>query len=108
MKTVFLLPKINFFNWLKKYTYFLIDHLLILSDIRKQPIAKGKSINLALSNRGLTALENAGIDVKSLLQISSVPMKGRMIHNENGFLDALLYDVKYKRVNIFKLIMFVK
>lgn len=57
---------------------------------------QGKSINLALSNRGLKALENASIDVMSLLS-AAIPMKGRMIH-EDGKCHELLYDVKYERV----------
>lgn len=42
----------------------------------------GRSINLALSQRGIVALEKAGLmnDVRSLL----IPMKGRMLHLEDG------------------------
>jgi kynurenine 3-monooxygenase len=43
---------------------------------------KCKSINLALSTRGIHALKEAGIyeDVK----ISAIPMYGRMIHSLDG------------------------
>lgn len=42
----------------------------------------GRSINLALSQRGIVALEKAGLmdDVRHLL----IPMKGRMLHLEDG------------------------
>ena len=42
----------------------------------------GRSINLALSQRGIVALEKAGLmdDVRPLL----IPMKGRMLHLEDG------------------------
>lgn len=42
----------------------------------------GRSINLALSQRGIVALEKAGLmdDVQDLL----IPMKGRMLHLEDG------------------------
>lgn len=53
-----------------------------------------------MSNRGLKALQNAGIDIATLLQIT-VPMKGRMIHEDGkGLIQrSMLYDVKYERVN---------
>lgn len=48
-------------------------------DIRSSRIQGGRSINLALSHRGIASLLRAGIseDVKSLV----IPMHGRMIHN---------------------------
>lgn len=48
------------------------------SDIRKANLSAGKSINLALANRGSRPLEIAGVfdKVKPML----VPMSGRMIH----------------------------
>ena len=42
----------------------------------------GRSINLALSSRGLKALETAGIK-KSILK-ECIPMRGRMIHPLGG------------------------
>lgn len=52
------------------------------SDIRKAEISAGKSINLALSNRGWKALETVGISeqVKEI----AIPMHGRMMHSEDG------------------------
>ncbi|KAJ3187701.1 kynurenine 3-monooxygenase, mitochondrial precursor [Gaertneriomyces sp. JEL0708] len=52
------------------------------SDPRKGQSESGRSINLALSVRGISALTAAGVEegiVKTLL-----PMKGRMIHSKNG------------------------
>jgi kynurenine 3-monooxygenase len=51
-------------------------------DMRKEKIVAGRSINLALSDRGWKALELAGIseDIKEV----SIPMYGRMIHSVDG------------------------
>jgi kynurenine 3-monooxygenase len=52
------------------------------SDLRKENISAGRSINLALSNRGIKALKMVGLDnkVKSLC----IPMHGRMLHDKSG------------------------
>ena len=52
------------------------------SDLRKADISAGKSINLALSVRGWTALESAGVadEVKDI----AIPMYGRTMHDEAG------------------------
>lgn len=52
------------------------------SDLRTAKIIAGKSINLALSDRGWKALERAGIsdDIKEI----SIPMYGRMMHSVTG------------------------
>jgi kynurenine 3-monooxygenase len=51
-------------------------------DMRKEKISAGRSINLALSDRGWRGLQGVGIDddVKEV----ALPMKGRMIHNLKG------------------------
>lgn len=51
-------------------------------DLRKVTLDAGRSINLALSNRGLASLKKAGIEeeVKKLL----IPMTGRMIHEKTS------------------------
>jgi kynurenine 3-monooxygenase len=51
-------------------------------DIRKGGLLGGRSINLALSHRGLRALELIGLtdEVKKLC----IPMFGREVHDENG------------------------
>lgn len=51
-------------------------------DPRSTMVYEGRSINLALSHRGIRALEEIGCD-KKILQ-ASVPMYGRMIHDVNG------------------------
>jgi kynurenine 3-monooxygenase len=51
-------------------------------DLRKNIIDRGRSINLALSHRGLKALKEIGLD-KNIMNIG-IPMKGRMIHDTKG------------------------
>ncbi|MFZ4542887.1 MAG: FAD-dependent oxidoreductase [Saprospiraceae bacterium] len=51
-------------------------------DMRKTSISAGRSINLALSNRGINALKMVGLE-EDLLKIA-VPMQGRMIHPLGG------------------------
>ena len=48
-------------------------------DMRKIQMSAGKSINLALSTRGWTALER--IDMKEAIEEIAIPMYGREIHN---------------------------
>lgn len=49
------------------------------ADMRKEKTIAGRSINLALSDRGIKALEEVGImeDIKKI----AIPMHGRFIHN---------------------------
>jgi kynurenine 3-monooxygenase len=51
-------------------------------DMRKEAIGAGRSINLAMSNRGWKALELAGLreDIESI----AIPMPGRFLHQEDG------------------------
>ena len=51
-------------------------------DMRKSDTEAGRSINLALSARGLKALNIAGLQEKVL--DNTIPMKGRMIHPLGG------------------------
>lgn len=51
-------------------------------DMRKETVEAGRSINLALSDRGIKALEEVGI-AKDVLEIA-IPMHGRHIHNMDG------------------------
>jgi kynurenine 3-monooxygenase len=51
-------------------------------DPRQVPADSGRSINLALADRGIHALKAAG--VFEALGSSLLPMRGRMIHYENG------------------------
>jgi kynurenine 3-monooxygenase len=56
---------------------------------------RGRSINLALSERGLDALRRIGLD-ESVLR-NALPMKGRMIHPVRGELDFQQYSVDGQR-----------
>jgi 2-polyprenyl-6-methoxyphenol hydroxylase-like FAD-dependent oxidoreductase len=56
-------------------------------DIRKDVNVSGKSINLALSTRGIEALARSGIDLSKHM----IPMHSRMIHYPNGKLDSQAY-----------------
>lgn len=58
-------------------------------DMRIEKMAAGRSINLALSDRGWRALEKVGITED--IQAISIPMKGRMIHAVNGDLSFQPY-----------------
>ncbi len=59
-------------------------------DMRKQETAAGRSINLALSNRGIAALKEIGLDEYMLAE--AVPMHGRMIHAIDGQTKLLPYS----------------
>src|SRR5919201_5467584 len=61
------------------------------SDPRVGNIVGGRSINLALSTRGIHALEQLGI-AEEVLQ-HAIPMRGRMIHDKSGDLHFAPYDV---------------
>ena len=52
------------------------------ADMRKENISAGRSINLALSDRGIKALEAVGI-MDAIREIS-IPMHGRFIHQQDG------------------------
>lgn len=51
-------------------------------DMRKEKMIAGRSINLALSDRGWKALEAVGIGNE--IRKVAIPMKGRMIHSVTG------------------------
>jgi kynurenine 3-monooxygenase len=51
-------------------------------DMRLEEVDAGRSINLALSARGLMALDRVGL--KKTIAQSCIPMNGRMIHPLNG------------------------
>jgi kynurenine 3-monooxygenase len=58
-------------------------------DMRRVNMSAGRSINLALSTRGIHALKNAG--VWSQMEKIIVPMKGRMMHSVAGELTFQRY-----------------
>ncbi|HEX4824750.1 MAG TPA: NAD(P)/FAD-dependent oxidoreductase [Candidatus Polarisedimenticolaceae bacterium] len=53
-------------------------------DPRKTSAGRGRSINLAISTRGLAGLERAGL-MRELLEVA-IPMRGRMVHGPDGTL----------------------
>lgn len=59
-------------------------------DPREGNIVGGRSINLALSTRGIYALEQLGIADEVLRH--AIPMRGRMIHSKSGSLHFSAYD----------------
>ncbi len=58
-------------------------------DMRKVRISAGRSINLALSTRGIHALKEAGVWER--FQRIIIPMKGRMMHSVDGQLSFQPY-----------------
>jgi kynurenine 3-monooxygenase len=64
------------------------------ADPREGNIVGGRSINLAISTRGIHALEQIGIAEEALQH--AIPMRGRMIHNKSGALHFSPYDVDPK------------
>ena len=51
-------------------------------DSRKTNLYQGKSINIALSDRGWRAMESIGVDAE--IRKDSIPMRRRIMHAENG------------------------
>src|SRR5690606_41118473 len=66
-------------------------------DMRQHLIEGGRSINLALSNRGIRALEQVGL--AEVLKQNAIPMHGRMIHDEQGKLNLLPYGKAGQFIN---------
>lgn len=58
-------------------------------DMRKNNISAGRSINLALSERGINALKKVGIDKQVLA--TGITMAGRMMHTKSGELNYQPY-----------------
>jgi kynurenine 3-monooxygenase len=65
------------------------------ADPREGNIVGGRSINLAVSTRGIHALEQIGL-ADEVLQ-HAIPMRGRMIHDKSGELHFSPYDVDPKK-----------
>jgi kynurenine 3-monooxygenase len=61
------------------------------ADPREGNIVGGRSINLAISTRGIHALKQIGIADEALRY--AIPMRGRMIHDKSGALHLAPYDV---------------
>lgn len=69
---------------------FAVDVYEARGDMRKETVAAGRSINLALSSRGIAALREVGMDDYMLAE--AVPMYGRMIHSVSGETKFLPYS----------------
>src|SRR5256885_12764734 len=65
------------------------------ADPREGNLVGGRSINLAISTRGIHALEQIGIAEEALRH--AIPMRGRMIHDKSGALHFTPYDVDPKK-----------
>jgi kynurenine 3-monooxygenase len=66
-------------------------------DIRKGMADAGRSINLALSQRGIHALKKVGMDEKVLQD--AIPMNGRMMHSIQGELNYQPYGKTGQYIN---------
>lgn len=66
-------------------------------DLRTANISAGRSINLALSDRGLRALQRAGIAEQ--VQQVAIPMKGRLLHQPDGSTGFLPYGREDQWIN---------
>lgn len=58
-------------------------------DLRRTAISAGRSINLALAERGRRALHHAGLDQR--IEPLLIPMRGRMLHAPGGGEEFTLY-----------------
>ena len=66
-------------------------------DMRVEGYVGGRSINLALSLRGIEALKKVGLDEKVLND--AIPMNGRMMHNVKGELTYQPYGLEGQYIN---------
>src|SRR6476619_5158280 len=69
---------------------FGVDVFEARRDMHTTGIPGGRSINLALSDRGIAALREVGMDEYMLAE--AVPMYGRMIHSVSGETKLLPYS----------------
>jgi kynurenine 3-monooxygenase len=66
-------------------------------DPRKTLLEDGRSINLALSHRGIHALHEAGLE--NLILENAIPMKGRMVHDLQGKTNFQAYGDEGQYIN---------
>ncbi len=69
---------------------FKVDLFERRPDLRRADLSAGRSINLALSSRGLQALDMVG--AKEAVQNLMLPMKGRLLHDMKGETKMSLYS----------------
>ena len=67
------------------------------ADMRKEKVTAGRSINLALSDRGIKALEEVGI-MDEIRKIC-IPMHGRFIHHTDGGTSFQAYGKEGQFIN---------
>lgn len=67
------------------------------ANMRQHVLDSGRSINLALSNRGIRSLETVGL--AEPMKRVSIPMNGRMIHNVEGGLTFQAYGKEGQFIN---------
>ncbi|REJ85245.1 MAG: FAD-dependent monooxygenase [Bacteroidetes bacterium] len=65
-------------------------------DMRKEKISAGRSINLALSDRGWKGLRGVGIEEQ--IREIAIPMHGRMMHDQKGKLSYQPYGKKNQSI----------
>ncbi|MCE7862772.1 MAG: FAD-dependent monooxygenase [Bacteroidetes bacterium CHB5] len=66
-------------------------------DMRQAGAETGRSINLALSNRGIRALQEVGLADE--LKKVAIPMHGRMMHDTQGNLSSFAYGKEGQFIN---------
>jgi kynurenine 3-monooxygenase len=66
-------------------------------DMRLNTVGAGRSINLALSARGIKALEEVGLS--DIIREIAIPMHGRMMHDLKGNLSFLPYGKEGQFIN---------
>jgi len=69
--------------------------LIIFLDLRllsSKAVAQQRSINLAISSRGIAALRAVDASTADRFLETAIPMRGRMIHDRHGNLQSQLYD----------------
>jgi kynurenine 3-monooxygenase len=67
--------------------------MIIVLDIRMEQSYRGRSINLALSTRGILALRGAKMNLDDEALKEAIPMRSRMIHTQDGKLSSQAYGV---------------
>lgn len=76
---------------------FSVDLYEKLPDPRKAGFTGGRSINLALAERGLNALRAAGLEAEVLE--TTIMMRGRMVHERDGDTNLQRYGIDDSEVN---------
>lgn len=75
-------------NYLTKHGY-TVEIFERRPDMRKDKISAGRSINLALSERGWRGLN--GVGLSDAVRKVAIPMAGRMIHHQDGNINYQAY-----------------